>query len=515
MESLGSGATGPGADPPQVLQDSIPSTECLSLSASGLLSPISEISTVFISHDSPGQSEDIPQVCGKEDDLHERICSNIGKCRENLHKGMKEAIMDAESFSREVAYSYDPARLFSWVGLAKNTQVQTQAERLSDMLVQTTCELSELADAELAGFSSALFSLIGELEKRCIDRVECKERDMMKESRLLLQDQKAMFQKELEDLKAAHMLYQDEHKKALEESNTQQEKILADLQDQHEKALADDKQRHDQELIDLQTKFEKEAAARDAQFLSDVSAANNKTSEEMALRKKFGAQLNNSFALSWTLRQELARLETRLSSVLENKNADDEWRRQENERREAEAREREQHRHRCEEEAKRKEEELHACHQTQMETKQSLDRATEEVDRLKEALKKEAEHCLLLESKLASTRAQILSLQEDVSDAESIKESDDAERRVLDHKREDEAKQHEQDRVRREAEVAKKEAGLCFSHRLQLKAKQKELDDAMRKIDQLETKLKEETDQGAKLLKDCVRLTQHPTCHQG
>ncbi|KAA1472689.1 hypothetical protein DENSPDRAFT_196878 [Dentipellis sp. KUC8613] len=216
--------------------------------------------------------------------------------------------------------------------------------------------------------------------------------------------------------------------------------------------------------------------------------------------RSLGAQLNNTFALSWTFRQELACIETRLSSVLEKKKADNEWRRQENERREVEARQREEHRHRCEEEAKRKEEDLHARHQTQIETKRWLDHATGEVDRLKEALKKEAEHCSELESKLASTRAQTLSLQK----AERIKKSDDKERRVLDHKREDEAKQHEQDRVRRKGEVAKKEAELCFSHRLQLKATQKELDDAMRKIDQLETNLQEETDQGVKLLEDCT-----------
>ncbi|TFY66860.1 hypothetical protein EVG20_g4227 [Dentipellis fragilis] len=485
MESSGNGGTA-GPDGPQTFQDSTPPTRCVSPPASVPSSSASQASAVQVSHEP--QSEDMPQTYGKDDELHAKIHFGIDKCRQSLHNGMREAIANTETFSHQVVYGSDPARLFTWIGLVKDTQAPTQVRRLSAMLTRTTYELSQLADTELANFSSAVFPAIEELEKRWIDRLECKERDMRSECRKLLQMQETTFQKDLEDLKAIHALCEDEQK-ALKENNAQQEKTLAELKDQYEKALADDKRRHDQELLDLRAKFEKEAAVRDAQCLSDVSAANNKTSDEMALRQKAEAELASSCAKSLKVREDLEGAQARLRDALKKKEANDELRRKENERREVEARQREQRRHRREEEARRKEAEMCARHQTQMDTKQGwLDRAMEEVGGLKVALKKET----------------VLALQKDVVNAERIKKADDAERRNLDQKWEKEAKQHEQDRLRREVEITKKESELRASHRLQLNAKQEELDRAMKQIGDLEANLKEETRESMELLEDSL-----------
>ncbi|TFY71246.1 hypothetical protein EVG20_g1759 [Dentipellis fragilis] len=105
-----------------------------------------------------------------------------------------------------------------------------------------------------------------------------------------------------------------------------------------------------------------------------------------------------------------------------------------------------------------------------------------------------------VKGELEGAQAKLNKLQKEMLDDARKRHAEDAVRRNVDQRREREAKQREQDRLRLEKEVAKKEAEMRASHQSMLNAKLEELGLAKKRVGELQMDLKTEIEKCSKIL---------------
>ncbi|KAA1472664.1 hypothetical protein DENSPDRAFT_195505 [Dentipellis sp. KUC8613] len=116
-----------------------------------------------------------------------------------------------------------------------------------------------------------------------------------------------------------------------------------------------------------------------------------------------------------------------------------------------------------------------------------------------------------VKGELEGTNAKLAKFHKEMLDEARKRHAEDAVRRNVDQRREREAKQREQDRLRLEKEAAKREAEMRASHQSLLKTKLEELDRVTRQVGELQVDLKSETEKCSKILEEkvcCTRVIQ-------
>ncbi|KAA1472678.1 hypothetical protein DENSPDRAFT_196358 [Dentipellis sp. KUC8613] len=387
-----------------------------------------------------------------DDDPQTKIRSSIDKHQQSLRDGIEASIFKAEGSAHHIARGYDPTEpLSSSIGGIKDTSAPTQMERLSALLAVVVQDSVELVTQEFAGLCKAVFPELEDSERRWIDRIGRKERDMNSECSQRMQKQRDSFWKDLDeeeakrevalaDLGAQHEKtlaeLKSQHEKTLAELKSQHEKTLAELKSLHEKARDDDEQRRVRDLADLQALFEHEASLWNAQYQIDMKAANDRTAAEMAARQQTEVELASSREAASTLRGELEDAHSQIFKIRKDmleetrkKEADDAARKKLDEQREKDSRRRE------EEVAKKDAQQQNYFDSWMSAKREQLNHVTGELAELKVTLQKEKERCQQALEDKRLCDVQIAMMSKNLSRAESQRDEIEAQWRVAERGR--------------------------------------------------------------------------------